>query len=35
MKLLESSSNAIDSDQDGELVPKLEIVEVVLVHRNF
>ena len=32
--LLGSSSNAIDSDKDGELVPKLEVVEVVLVHCN-
>ena len=34
MQLLENSSNTIDSDKDGELVPKLEVVEVVLVHRN-
>ena len=37
MALLGSSSNAIDSDKDGELVPKLEVVEafeVVLVHCN-
>ena len=32
--LLGSSSNIIDSDKDGELVPKLENVEVVLVHCN-
>ena len=34
MKFLGSSSNTIDSDKDGELVPKLENVEVVLVHCN-
>ena len=34
MQLLGSSSNTIDSDKDGELVPKLEVVEVVLVHCN-
>ena len=34
MKLLGSSSNTIDSDKDGELVPILEVVEVVLVHCN-
>ena len=34
MTLLGSSSNTIDSDKDGELVPKLEVVEVVLVHCN-
>ena len=28
MTLLGSSSNTIDSDKDGELVPKLEVVEV-------
>ena len=32
--LLGSSSNIIDSDNNGELVPKLENVEVVLVHCN-
>ena len=34
MTLLGSSSNTINSDKDGELVPKLEVVEVVLVHCN-
>ena len=34
MTLLGSSSNTIDSDKDGELVPKLEVVEVVLIHCN-
>ena len=34
MKLLGSSNNTIDKDKDGELVPKLEDVEVVLVHCN-
>ena len=29
-----SSSNTIDSDKNGELVPKLEVAEVVLVHCN-
>ena len=32
MRLLGSSSAVIDSDKDGELVPKLKIVETVLVH---
>ena len=34
MALLGSSSSIIDSDKNGELVVKLEIVEVVLVHCN-
>ena len=34
MQLLGSSGNTIDSDKDGELVPKLEVAEVVLVHCN-
>ena len=34
MQLLGSSGNTIDSDEDGELVSKLEVVEVVLVHCN-
>ena len=34
MTLLGSSSNTVDSDKDGELVPKLEVAEVVLVHCN-
>ena len=34
MALLGSSSNTTESDKDGELVPKLEVVKVVLVHCN-
>ena len=34
MKLLGSSKQAIDSNKDSELVPKLETVETVLVHCN-
>ena len=34
MQLLGSSKNVIDQDKDGELVSKLEVVEVVLVHCN-
>ena len=34
MKLLGSSKKDIDQDKDGEIVPKLEPVEVVLVHCN-
>ena len=34
MQLLGSSGNTIDSDKDGELVPELEVVEVVLIHCN-
>ena len=34
MELLGSSKNIIDQDKDGELVPKLEVVEVLLVHFN-
>ena len=34
MELLGSSKNIIDQGKDGELVPKLEIVEVVLVNCN-
>ena len=34
MKLLGSSKQLIDADKDSELVPKLEIVETVLVHCN-
>ena len=33
MKLLGSTKN-VDKDKDGEKVPKLESVEVALVHRN-
>ena len=32
MKLLESTKNDADQDNDGEYIPKLESVEVVLVH---
>ena len=34
MKLLESTKKDVDKDKDGEIVPKLESVEVVLVHCN-
>ena len=34
LQLLGSLSNAIDSDKNSELVPKLGIVDVVLVHCN-
>ena len=34
MKLLGSITNSIDRDKDGGLVPKLESVDLVLVHRN-
>ena len=34
MKLLGSTKKVIDKDKNGENVPKLEIVEVVLVHCN-
>ena len=34
MKLLGSSKKDVDQDKDGEDVPKLESVEVVLVHCN-
>ena len=34
MKLLGSAKKVIDKDKNGENVPKLEIVEVVLVHCN-
>ena len=34
MKLLGSTKKVVDKDKNGELVPKLEIVEVVLVHCN-
>ena len=33
-KLLGSSFSVVDKDKKGEIVPKLEIVEVVLVHCN-
>ena len=34
MKFLGSTKNVVDKDKNGENVPKLEIVEVVLVHCN-
>ena len=34
MKLLGSTKKDVDSDRNGENVPKLESVEVVLVHYN-
>ena len=34
MKLLGSIKKDIDKDKDGEVMPKLESVEVVLVHCN-
>ena len=34
MKLLGSTKDIIDADKNSENVPKLENVEVVLVHRN-
>ena len=34
MKLLKSTKKGADKDKDGEIVPKLESVEVVLVHCN-
>ena len=34
MKLLGSSKNDVDQDNDGEDIPKLESVKVVLVHFN-
>ena len=34
MKLLGSTSNSIDKDKNSELVPKLESVDIVLVHCN-
>ena len=34
MKLLGSTKKVVDKDKDGEHVPKLESVEVVLVHCN-
>ena len=35
MKLLGSAKKFVDKDKNGEYVPKLESVEVVLVHCNF
>ena len=34
MKLLRSSKKEIDNNKDSELVPRLEIVDVVLMHSN-
>ena len=34
IKLLGSSTDTIDSDKNSELVPKLESVDLVLVHCN-
>ena len=34
MKLLGSAKKEIDKDKNGENVPKLESVEVVLIHSN-
>ena len=34
MKLLGSTTNSIDKDKNSELVPKLESVDLVLVHCN-
>ena len=34
MQLSESSKKVIDQNKNGELVPRLETVEVVLVHHN-
>ena len=34
MQLLASSKNVFDKNKDGEIVPRLETVEVVLVHCN-
>ena len=34
MKLLGSTKKIVDLDKNGERVPKLETVEVVLVHCN-
>ena len=34
MELLGSTKKDVDADKNGENVPKLEIVEVVLVHCN-
>ena len=34
MKLLGSTKSKITKDENGENVPHLEIIEVVLIHRN-
>ena len=35
MQLLGSLKKVIDKNKDGEIVPRLETVEAVLVHCNF
>ena len=34
MKLLGITKSKIDKDENGEIVPHLEIIEVILVHCN-
>ena len=34
MKLLGSTKRDVDQDKDGEDVPKLEFIEIVLMHCN-
>ena len=34
VKLLENTKNKITKDKNGENVPRLEIIEVVLIHCN-
>ena len=34
MILLRSTKNKITKDKNGEIVPQLEIIEVVLIHCN-
>ena len=34
MKLLGSAKRDVDQDKDGEDVPKLEFIEIVLMHCN-
>ena len=34
MRLLGSAKKVVDKDKDGEIVPKLESAEVILVHCN-
>ena len=34
IKILGSAKKDVDKDKDGEIVPKLESVEVILVHCN-
>ena len=34
MQLLRSSKKVIDKNKDGEIAPRLETVEVVLLHCN-